>query len=70
MVEVFKTNIQDVQIADFIVGELEKIFPNAAINFDLNDCDNILRIDHHENVIDKVLLLFENLGHFCELLAD
>lgn len=35
MVEVFKTNLQDAQIANFIIGELEKHFPNAAINFDL-----------------------------------
>ncbi len=70
MVEVFKTNIQDAQIADFIVGELEKHFPSATINFDLSDCDNILRIEYHENVIEKVFLLFEKLGHFCELLLD
>ena len=70
MVEVFKTNIQDAQLANYIVGELEKLFPNAAINFDLSDCDNILRIDHHEDVIARVILLFQNLGHFCELLVD
>jgi len=70
MVEVFKTNIQDTQVADFIIGELEKHFPNALINFDLSDCDNILRIEHHEDVIHKVFLLFENLGHFCEILVD
>lgn len=68
MVEVFKTNIQDAQIADFIVGELEKNFPSASINFDLNDCDNILRIEYHENVNDNVIQLFGNLGHYCELL--
>ncbi len=70
MVEVFKTNIQDAQVANFIIGELEKHFPNASINFDLNDCDNILRIEHHENVIDNVLQLFRDLGHFCEILVD
>lgn len=70
MVEVFKTNIQDSHLAASIIQELEKHFPNAAINFDLSDCDNILRIDHHEDVIDRVFLLFENLGHFCELLVD
>ncbi len=68
MVEVFKTNIQDTQIADFIVGELEKHFPSASINFDLSDCDNILRIEYHENVIENVLQLFGNLGHYRELL--
>ena len=70
MVEVFKTNIQDAKLADFIVGELEKHFPSATINFDLSDCDKILRIEYHENVIEKVFLLFEKLGHFCELLLD
>lgn len=70
MVEVFKTNIQDAQIANFIIGELEKHFPSATINFDLSDCDKILRIEYHENVIDNVLQLFGNLGHYCELLLD
>lgn len=70
MVDVFKTNIQNIQLADFIVDELEKHFPNSAINFDLSDCDNILRIEHQEEVIDSVFLVFEKLGHFCELLAD
>lgn len=70
MVEVFKTNIQDNELANSIIGELKKHFPNATINFDLNDCDNILRIEYHENVIDNVLQLFGNLGHYCELLLD
>jgi len=70
MVEVFKTNIQDSQLAATIIQELEKHFPEAKINFDLNDCDNILRIEHHENVIENVFHVFENLGQFCEILVD
>jgi len=70
MVEVFKTNIQNAEVANFIISELENYFPEAIINFDLSDCDNILRIEHHEDVIEKVFLVFENLGHFCELLID
>ena len=70
MVEVFKTNIQDAQLADFIIGELNKHLPNAIINFDLSDCDNILRIEHPENVIENVLHVFEHLGHSCEILVD
>jgi hypothetical protein len=70
MVDVFKTNIQDSQVAENILQELKKHFPNALINFDLNDCDNILRIEHNENNIKKTFHVFQNLGHFCEILTD
>jgi hypothetical protein len=70
MVGVFKTNIQNSQSADIVIQELEKHFPEATINFDLCDCDNILRIEHHENVIEKVFHVFQNLGHFCEILKN
>lgn len=70
MVEVFKTNIQDSQIASRVIQELQKKFPEATINFDLNDCDNILRVEHHENIAEKVIQVVENLNHYCEILID
>lgn len=44
MVEVFKTNVetdeQAARLAHLILGS----FPHYAVNFDLEDCDKILRI--------------------------
>lgn len=45
MVEVFKTNISSKRKAKIIRDRLEKAFPEYGINFDLEDCDRILRVE-------------------------
>ena len=45
MIEVFKTNIQSQYEAKVILEELNFQFPDYAINFDLEDCDKILRVE-------------------------
>jgi hypothetical protein len=57
MIEVFKTNVQEVEQSILIVGKLLEHFPNSAINFDLEDCDKILRI-HGASISQKKLLKF------------
>ncbi len=44
MVEVFKTNVEEVSDASKIVTILLQYFPDSTINFDLDDCDKVLRI--------------------------
>ena len=44
MVEVFKTNVTAVADADLLITELHKAFPSYKVNFDLDDCDRILRV--------------------------
>lgn len=44
MVEVFVTNVAKKEDSVFLIHELEKILPHSEINFDLEDCDRILRI--------------------------
>lgn len=45
MVEVFKTSVTLMEEEVFLLKELRKKFPDYLINFDLEDCDNILRIE-------------------------
>lgn len=45
MVEVFKTNVNSHDHALEIVHALQKVLPFAKINFDLEDCDKILRVE-------------------------
>ena len=58
MIEVFSTNVKESAEAGKMVGLLLQHFPNSRINFDLDDCDNILRIEgsdfHPFDVIDLV----------------
>lgn len=53
MIEVFKTTVSDKEQSQDIISELMKHFPSGRINFDLEDCDNVLRID-----ADKICPLF------------
>jgi hypothetical protein len=68
MVEVFKTNVQEVDDANAIIQELLEHFPSAKINFDLEDCDKILRVEG-STIIDRPIidLLFIK-GFRCEVL--
>jgi hypothetical protein len=44
MVEVFKTNIANIEEAERIRKLLPEHFPGCQINLDLEDCDKILRV--------------------------
>jgi hypothetical protein len=69
MVEVFKTNIRKIRQAEKIIEKLKFIFPNYKINFDLEDCDKILRIE--SEIIDspKVIQLLNDSNFQCEILV-
>lgn len=68
MIEVFKTNVEKVQQAILLVDELSLHFPGSKINFDLDDCDKILRIEGIHFLTEKVMLLLEENGFKCRLL--
>jgi hypothetical protein len=44
MIEFFRTNVNSAQQADMMTALLLNSYPSAAITFDLEDCDRILRI--------------------------
>jgi hypothetical protein len=69
MVEVFKTNIRKIRQAEKIIEKLKFIFPDYKINFDLEDCDKILRIE--SEIIDspKVIQLLNDSNFQCEILV-
>jgi hypothetical protein len=54
VVEVFKTNVQRKTDARLICQALLKQFPSCLINFDLTDCDKILRIEGAEICSDHI----------------
>jgi hypothetical protein len=66
MIEVFKTNVQEIEQSKMIVVKLLEHFPESFINFDLEDCDKILRI--HASAISnkKIIELLNSYGYFCE----
>ena len=66
MVEVFKTNIQRKRTAAKIKVELLLRFPDCKINFDLNDCDRILRIESAIGIGRKIEQAVSEKGFYCE----
>ncbi|MFH0864628.1 MAG: hypothetical protein V1904_00430 [Bacteroidota bacterium] len=69
-VEVFKTNVCDRADAESIIGQLSLQQPESQINFDLEDCDHILRVESRSGEIDvRSVIELLNKNHFiCELL--
>ena len=65
MVKVFKTDIQCSKRADHILDFLTEVFPGLKINFDLEDCDNILRIEGDAIDSDEVMDRIEIFGYLC-----
>ena len=45
---------------------IDKMLPTATWNFDLTDCDKILRVDSGENIIFKIIDLLNRHNHNCE----
>ncbi len=68
MVEVFKTNVRRVSAANKLVDLLVQHFPESKINFDLHDCDNILRVEGKDFIIEQVMLLMHQNGFTCRVL--
>ena len=68
VIEVFKTNVADEHSAGRILAELGVLLPGYRINFDLQDCDKILRVEG--DFVDTMLILavLEKNGFACEVL--
>lgn len=68
MIEVFKTDVETSTDACTIVEVLLQHFPGSRINFDLQDCDKILRVEGKDFSTDKVMMLVNKNGFHCEIL--
>jgi len=70
MVEVFKTNVPDGGIAKKLLIFLTSQMPKCKINFDLEDCDRILRVESATDVSSEVKKVMEDKGFTCEELPE
>ncbi|MEQ9100759.1 MAG: hypothetical protein RIF36_22385 [Imperialibacter sp.] len=72
MVEVFKTTV-DNHVQAFKLSEaIHRAFPGCRANFDLDDCDRILRVESHGSRVNAcaVIHLIISHGCFAEVLKD
>jgi hypothetical protein len=72
MVEVFKTNVDDPRSATILVATIQKTFAACSANFDLDDCDRILRIEFSSECIEaaSVIGLLSDFGFSAQVLSD
>lgn len=68
MVEVFKTNVTQQSEAAGLLAVLTHYLPGCKINFDLQDCDNILRIKGDSIPVTQIIELVSSRGFDCTLL--
>ncbi|HEY5406072.1 MAG TPA: hypothetical protein VIJ92_03255 [Ginsengibacter sp.] len=72
MVEVFKTNVEDSSHADVLIEQIYKMYVHYKANFDLEDCDKILRVECKTFMIEpsSVINLLNEFGYDVEILHD
>jgi hypothetical protein len=69
MIEVFKTNVKKKRESKRIIVILLEHFPESKINFDLNDCDKILRFESEIILSEKIIEILTLNGYFAEILT-
>ncbi len=68
---VFKTNIENLKQAESMRPALNSLMKeNDKWNFDLEDCDNILRAESLSIAIEAIQSVFSLKGYQCEELPD
>lgn len=72
MIEVFKTDVKDRMFANILTEQIHKTYAGYTANFDLDDCDNILRVKSvFGNVqADPLISLLKEYGFNAEVLPD
>lgn len=70
-VEVFKTNVETGDQAQQLVDQIHAQFPAYSVNFDLDDCDRILRVKSAGIVAENTLIeILNQRGFDASILTD
>lgn len=72
MIEVFKTNVKKRRHATMLLDCIHQAFAGYKANFDLLDCDKILRIKNVSGTVQTacIISLLQKLGFRAEVLTD
>ncbi len=72
MIEVFKTNVNERNEANRLVEQIHENFEGHQANFDLEDCDKILRVKSATGSIQvsRLITLLNDFGFHAEVLPD
>jgi len=67
-VEVFKTNVNEIETSEQLIQQVLNHYPHSRVNFDMEDCDRILRIEADTIVPEKIIEILASNGYLCEVL--
>ena len=72
MIEVFKTNVCHPDHANMLIEQIHRTFMEYKANFDLEDCDRILRVKSATGQVQPSLLigLLRDHGFHAEILPE
>lgn len=72
MVEVFKTNVNNPCYANMLIYRIQQAFAGYVVNFDLEDCDRILRVKSNSGEVQPLPLIefLQQQGCAAEVLPD
>lgn len=72
MVEVFKTDVSNCEDASKLIAQIHFMFPDYKANFDLEDCDLILRVQTSNGAVESapIISLLKHCGFYAEVLED
>ncbi|MBU3024741.1 hypothetical protein Q4603_18755 [Zobellia galactanivorans] len=72
MIEVYKTNILKKKQVKGIKKQIKNKFPNYCVDFDIEDCDHILRIETFNEALDNdvIINIVQELGFDIDILTD
>lgn len=68
MVEVFKTNVEQPEHSEMLIDQIITQIPNSQVNFDLEDCDKILRIEAESVSNQLIIEILHRNGYHAEVL--
>jgi len=66
MIYVFKTSVKTKSQVKHLERHINSMLPNEKWNFDLEDCDKILRVDSEENIALRIIDLLNIHQFHCE----
>lgn len=69
MIEVFKTDVRERCQAEQVIRLLIRHFPGHKVNFDLEDCDRVLRMEGSTFSVSRVRNLVRRQGFLCQVLT-
>jgi hypothetical protein len=70
VIQVFKTDVLEQEHADMLCELVQSELIVQRANFDLQDCDRILRVESIVKIDEKVIALLSLHGFTCEELPE